>query len=561
MEKDSIKFLIVNSNNNFLWKQFEEKIKEEYEVILFNICENPYLEITIKILNNDFVYTINLIYGSYNDYSKISISINNTIKENNSFDQFLENLKIRIKDILIEIWEQSHCFWIQDTQSENLSQNLYKKINQTENALRGFINICMIEYLGVYWWEKISAEKFGTKFNETKSKHYKNMFKNFNNIQDLLMSLNAEELKEVMELEIKKWNLPSNLKELENFLKLGDTNNFITKSKSYLVVEKNLWDDIFINFFERDFIGKWVEFCKGRNHIAHNKLIDLKYYSKFSQLMEKVNLEINKAHDMFSSKRISNEEKEALAEEFIQNQEIIKYMAEEESGVTIRNKSGILELFEEILNEFIDYIESEYTYREGVIVTIFPIDISEANSINILKINGTIFPKNELEIIYNCHIEDWESGNSYLEVIASLNQKEIAIGKLDYTNGEYEFNTENASYYPRTMDELDVEDFKNFEEKIIKIIDENFEDTYTIIENLKNDDLLFCDSYCKYCGEEAILKEEYNQIEKGRCLICNNLNNISSCDVDGIEFIKDNDDELDLCPNCKSELNYKINND
>ncbi|MGL5055399.1 MAG: hypothetical protein ACRC54_06990, partial [Fusobacteriaceae bacterium] len=134
MEKDSIKFLIVNSKNNFLWKQFEEKIKEEYEVILFNIFENPYLEITIKILNDDFVYTINLIYSSYNDYSKISISINNTIKENNSFDKFLENLKIRIKDILIEIWEQSHCFWIQDTQSENLSQNLYKKINQTENA-------------------------------------------------------------------------------------------------------------------------------------------------------------------------------------------------------------------------------------------------------------------------------------------------------------------------------------------------------------------------------------------------------------------------------------------
>ena len=111
----------------------------------------------------------------------------------------MEKLKICIKNKLIRDWY--NCVWMKDTQSLELSREVYSDIYMAENELRAFVSRVMIEHFGIEWYDRPEFYKLKASIQENEVKVKRNV-PNFNNIDVSLYTVTLEKLMDTVQADI-----------------------------------------------------------------------------------------------------------------------------------------------------------------------------------------------------------------------------------------------------------------------------------------------------------------------------------------------------------------------
>lgn len=328
-------------NSNDFWDYMVEKhdMHKIYEKeLVFNSLEEN------QIVRESNKYKI--IYD-YKTVSNTKIVINISIvrisdEETNDdlqYDIDLENIKIDIKNFWLKVLNQRkteigqdivncRCIWIEDTQSLDLSNKAYREINLIENYLRNFMNDVMLIRNGMNWQEIFKRTSIGNKFISRKP-NYRSSIKSFSDIDDFLLLIDSDDLYKIMNYQRKKVVVNSDEEDLSILIdeikdvekpdlyikKVRDLVNKI--DNKYTVKSKSIWNFYFSDLFDikdkneevnnvnenlqSNFRDEWNKLCKFRNHVAHNKFIDINFYTELNNLIKKIKDEIDEAQKEFYS--------------------------------------------------------------------------------------------------------------------------------------------------------------------------------------------------------------------------------------------------------------------
>ena len=134
-------------------------------------------------------------FGTYNLSSQLQISILSDDYILKVEEQYLEKLKVEIKNKLKE--KCRNIIWLVDKDSELLSIDLFPMIYRNENLARQLINEIMNKVYGIKWWEYfVPKDIFGK--HKARLAGYKSSCPRFRNIDDRLMSIDIGDLKTML---------------------------------------------------------------------------------------------------------------------------------------------------------------------------------------------------------------------------------------------------------------------------------------------------------------------------------------------------------------------------
>ena len=456
----------------------------------YNGCIDRIGNFVFAVLRDDVEYTVIMQLDTYEwnrqltikiGYSQIRVGIPvpKMCDRIVGYDIFLEKLKICIKNALIRDWYK--CVWIRDTQSLELSKEVYSDIYMAENELRAFVSRVMTGYFGIDWHDRPEFYKLNASIQENAVKVKRNV-PNFNNIDVNLYTATLETLMETAKSDIYSDSMQDSLeiqREIKGrifattqFNKMQSTLDFL---KNRYIKKYNIWETLFKPLIS-DPIG-WEKlltaFIDNRNHVAHNKLLD--YSSKETMLQDtrKFIRMIEEAVAKFDMENCSEEVEEtlqAIADQREYEREALMDIIESESGVTIRNKEKILKLFQDTIDDiYTDAVDKTY-FDEGI-------DTDGYSNLHVgleeqLLLSITGKRNNKLEVYGILDIDDSEGATSVLEIRVYESDDNILNKTVEYVNGEAEYNSEQACYMSVVMDSYDdscVDSIKSeIEEFIIK---------------------------------------------------------------------------------------------
>ena len=118
-----------------------------------------------------------------------------TAPETEGYDQKLEELKIALKNRLIQDWKV--CTWLVDMQSAYLCKEAYERAFIVENNLRAFASKVLIHFMGIDWLNSTGLEKEAESVKNLKQKFIKRV-PEFENINADFLSMTLETLEKVM---------------------------------------------------------------------------------------------------------------------------------------------------------------------------------------------------------------------------------------------------------------------------------------------------------------------------------------------------------------------------
>lgn len=214
-----------------------------------------------------------------------------------------------------------------------------------------------------------------------------------------------------------------------------------------IILKANIWKDIFKSYFSDEEATKRniTDFIKNRNHVAHNKLLNWAGYQKMQQNIEQLDSIIKTANDVFEQSipseeqymtwNIGNEEiqSEATRREWKENYLRLRFYGE--TGVEIREKEGIYELFlrtlEELYNEFSDlyYFNPQFNMSKK-----FDISMIEGEQ-KLFSLKSNAFKTAMLEIVVDIMIDADMDGDSSIYISCKQDGGEIFGTWLEYHNG------------------------------------------------------------------------------------------------------------------------------
>lgn len=188
------------------------------------------------------------------------------------------------------------------------------------------MNEVMLNKIGVNWQEKFKKTSIENKFLSRRA-NYRNSIKSFSNIDDFLLLIDSDDLYKIMNYQREKVTVNidgEDLSILINEIKSEEKpEKYITKmkklvdtiDKKYTFKSKSIWDICFSDLFDiknkdedinnvdenlkSDFREKWLELCKYRNHVAHNKFIDSNFYNDLRNLAIELKYKIDEAQKEF----------------------------------------------------------------------------------------------------------------------------------------------------------------------------------------------------------------------------------------------------------------------
>ncbi|MGZ0876786.1 hypothetical protein ACWZQY_012565 [Priestia megaterium] len=342
----------INNREDYL----NELIKQIEQTLQFEIIDFDYNEdfdgFLLRLNKNDKEYLVDF---SFRTYSSLQLKVQiHTEYEGNSigFEQNIHDLKYKIKNLIIRDWEE--CIWFEDEQSTALCNELYSSINSIENKFRNFINEVLAKVFGSNWWAKIAPKSLKNKF-EKRIKQYRKDITEFHNVNIYLLGLDIDDLLKVIDISIKKWN-PSYDAKIEEAIIDNEQERLLTLIKNQMIVEKKLWTDIFEKFIEDpDFLTKWRNFTDYRNHVAHNKLLDLSLYNVIKSLSENVNEVLDNA-----IRKYNRDPQNFSAEEIVQIQKVYSEQyydaVEADTGFKEPNEQTVLSQYEKVIDPLLDDI-------------------------------------------------------------------------------------------------------------------------------------------------------------------------------------------------------------
>lgn len=223
---------------------------------------------------------------------------------------------------------------------------------------------------------------------------------------------------------------------------------------------------------------------------------------------------------------------------------------ENDSGVSIRSYSQIVDLFDESLFEITGNIQEELRFRNDISVQ-FLVDSLEDTTGELLIIKSNI-DDTELHFSYSLDINDEEAGDSEL-LITSKDAEEKYSAGIYYKNGEVELDENSGLYMPRTEDELS--DTSDLVCSIVEYIDKNIRN-YS--DELDSDDFAEVVFYHE-CGEGKVCINE-EELTYGTCTNCGYVNELRTCSQCGTTFNNEDEgeyfeeDDLAICPSCLDVL-------
>lgn len=515
---------IIKSCDVYGTTQFGEKIKLESE--------------------NRRLYFIETEIYTYNNSKHLFVSIVPQFI-NHEFDKDLSELKFIIKNSLRKEWEE--CIWLKDEQSSSFAKELYADIHELENQLRQFINIVMIRNFGVNWWDKYTTRKIRDKY-KARYFSYKRVAQSYANVSDRLLSIDTDDLLEIMTLKINKFapendHVVTNL--LESLKETGDIStvtaeykNVIQKLRRECEVEIDLWDSLFGKYFPEGFIDEWSDFGKNRNHVAHNKLLDLNAYKTINKSIKAVATSLSSAEKKFNDTSFSDEEKEIIQEieeERKAELEMLEFeRMESESGIRILDSSSICEIFEENVVNYIDSIRDSIYFRDDLETETSPFSYDEGTDYELLSIQSKL-TENILGITSSLDIDEESGGESILTLKLLSNGELVETCNLTYTNGEAELADDHSYYLPTKYNEFSEGLISDFIDKVESQIENLFPNLVEKVESAKYEAFKnggkypVADSECEECSDQYICIDD-SICEIGTCVNCGHVNDIQICD-------------------------------
>lgn len=378
------------------------------------------------------------------------------------YDHFLEKLKISIKNSLIRDWYK--CVWIKDNQSLELSRDVYSDIYMAENELRAFVSRIMIEHFGIDWHDRPEFYKLKASIEENAVIIKRNV-PNFNNIDVNLYTVTLEKLMDTVMSDVYS-DAMQDSPEMQKLIKerifattqLDKMKSVLDFLKNRYVKKYNIWEKFFKPLIADPV--KWEElltsFIANRNHVAHNKLLD--YMSKETMLSDTREFRrfIREAVIKFDEENCSEEVEEtlqAIADQREYEQEARMEIVESESGVKIRNKTKILKLFQDTIDEIYTDAVNKVYFDEGIEVLgecKLQDTVDEQLLFSITGRSGKA-----LEIYGVIDIDDSGGTASVMQIRVYNADENIVNGDIEYVNGEAEYNIEQTSHMPVVMDSYD----------------------------------------------------------------------------------------------------------
>lgn len=345
-----------------------------------------------------------------------------------------------------------------------------------ENELRAFVSKVMIQNFGVEWYDKPEFSKMSASI-ELNAINVKRNVPNFANIDINLYTITLEGLMATVESDIYSDLMTSDAvvqKEIKRRIfsttqldKMQATLDFLrTKyTKKY-----NIWDKFFLPFIDEPvaFQKALTIFIANRNHVAHNKLLDLSAKKKMLDDTQIFREYVNKAVKKFDKGNLSMEVEEtlqAIEDQREYEREAYMEIVESESGVKIRDKEDILEEFHEIVDNVFRVVYEKLYFSESM-------DIDEESELKDIENEQLLFKishgQNILLAVYGLvSIDASEGATSSLKItVVGTDGVNVVEEHFEYINGEAEYSAEQSCYMPVVRDSLDTSNIENISEDI-----------------------------------------------------------------------------------------------
>lgn len=436
-------------------------------------CEWRYIGCTERIGHHEFEvsgpvnkYIVIFQQDTYEWNVQLTVEIgykNSCHKSEQSYDAFLEKLKLAIKNSMVRDWYK--CVWISDSQSLWLSREVYSEIYMAENELRAFVSKVMIDNFGAEWHDRPEFSKLSASI-ELNADNVKRNVPNFANIDVNLYTVTLEGLMDTVQSDIYTDAMSSDSEVQKRIKSKIFSTTQLDKMKSALdflrnqyTKKYNIWDKFFIPFIDKpeEFQTSLTSFIANRNHVAHNKLLDYSAKEKMLYDTHAFRGYIKEAVRKFDSENRSEEVEEtlqAIEDQKEYEREAHLEIVQSEAGISIRDRKKILALFREVIRDIYRDIHEILYFNE----------VLDVNEINSLKdemdeqLLFTIF--NERQELLNVYglvdIDDSEGATSVLKIsVVGGNDEDVATESIEYVNGEAEYNLEQTSYMPVVKDSLD----------------------------------------------------------------------------------------------------------
>ncbi len=543
-----IKFVMVNPTEDISGdyvEKFVNELKREQSIIQnCEIYESTDFGEKIKLQskNTSSWYFIEAEISTYNNSKHLFFSIVPQMITN-KFDKDLYDLKFHIKNSLRKDWEE--CIWLSDEQSSNYAKELYADIHELENQLRQFINIVMIRNFGVNWWDKYTTPKIQDKYKARYSS-YKRVAQLYANVSDRLLSIDTDDLLDIMTHKIKRFapeseHVVTNL--LESLRETGDISTVaaeykkvIEKLKKECDVETDLWASLFGKYLQDKFIEEWKDFCKNRNHVAHNKLLDYNAYITIKKSIKAVADSLSLAEKKFNETSLSDEEREIIfeiEEERKAELEMLEFeKMESEAGIRVLDSASICDIFEEHISEYIESIKDSIYFRNDLETNTY--SFSKETDNKLFSIHSKL-NESEIMITSSSFIDSESGGESTVTINLVIDGEVVDTCDIEYTNGEAELVEDQHYYLPTKYNEFSGGTIDSFINQVESQVAETFpnlveEVNYAEREAIKNGGKRpVGDMVCEECDEEYICIDE-SIFEIGRCVNCGHFNDIRQCD-------------------------------
>lgn len=149
--------------------------------------------------------------------------------------------------------------WLIDRDSECLSVELYPRIYKTENLMRELINEVMTKQYGISWWDSFVSANIKEKHSKRLAE-YKSKVPAFNNVDERLMSIDIDDLSDLITLKRYKWSPVFDEKiscQLNGVQKYDDSiiRELLLRQRS---VEADLWQEQFSRYLPDDFPNGFI---------------------------------------------------------------------------------------------------------------------------------------------------------------------------------------------------------------------------------------------------------------------------------------------------------------
>lgn len=489
-------------------------------------------------------------YGTYNDSKQLEVAIYSDTYTVDKDNNYLEKLKLTIKKVIIK--DLKDIIWLIDKDSECLSIELYSKVYKTENLMRELINEVMIKQYGTSWWESFVPFNIKEKHGK-RLKDYKSKVPAFNNVDERLMSIDVDDLGELITLKRYRWipKYEEKINYLLNGVQKYNGNVIRELLEKQRTIEIDLWKDQFSKVLPEDFYERFTLFSKDRNHIMHNKLIDRSAYTLMKDLADEIENNLTQAIIKQSKMMLSDEEKVEIEKQKQIELDMLEALEHEckenDANVSIKSYDEIKELFENSMFEFLNDIEENLRFRSDIeIVRNHHASWDESGDLLSVtsKVDGA-----QLLFTYDMSIVDEEGAGSELNIYCSGENGNF-VTSVVYTNGAVEYDSDSGLYMPVTQDEI-----SNIETAIEETEEFINDEIANYRENVEVEDIAEF-VLCSECGEDAICINE-DILPIGTCMNCGYVNGIHKCEKCMGWFNSDEedyDDEIAICQNCIDTL-------